>query len=295
LVRRRLVELAAVPGRLLVVTDFDGTLAPIALDPMAVRIEPRGRLALRHLASLAATQPERLKVVVLSGRTAHDVATRVRVGGVEYHGDHGIQAGYLPRGVPAERLVASSDPALARLVDDARALGVAVATALGRPDWLFVEDKGPSVAFHFRAAPDPAVAGGLVESAVEAALARQKDRDGQSVFARFDGRRIVELRPEGAGGKGATLSRLLAVGEFDAAIVLGDDRSDAEAFAVLAAARAEGRLAASLALAVHGAAETPAEVVAAADLMVDGPRQASRALATLARAIDGPSRARSRD
>lgn len=295
LIRRRVVELATVPGRLLVVTDFDGTLAAISADPMAARIEPLGRSALRRLARLAAARPQRLRVVVLSGRTARDVAARVRVGGIEYHGDHGLQAGFLARRVPAERLGATSDPALAPLVDGVRALGVAVSTTLGRPDWLFVEDKGPSVAFHFRAAPDPDVAAALVGAAVEAALAGHPRGDGQPGFARFDGRRIVELRPAGAAGKGATMARFLASGSFDVAIVLGDDRSDAQAFEAVAVARAAGRLAASLTLAVHGSAETPPEVVAAADLMVAGPRQAARALAALAGALRDGAPGRSSD
>jgi trehalose 6-phosphate phosphatase len=285
LVQRRIIELAAVPGRLLVVTDFDGTLAAIALDPMAARIEPLGRSALRRLAGLAEDQPQRLKVVVLSGRVARDVATRVRVGGIEYHGDHGLQTGFLPRRVPAERLAAQSDPALAPLADGARALGAAVSTTLGRPDWLYVEDKGPSIAFHFRAAPDLDAAAALVGAAVEAALA-DYPRDGdQPGYVRFDGRRIVELRPAGAGGKGETMARLLARGSFDAVIILGDDRSDAEAFVAVAAARAERRLAASLTVAVDGMAETPPEVVATADLVVAGPRQAAKTLAALARAL----------
>ncbi|MEO8229879.1 MAG: trehalose-phosphatase [Chloroflexota bacterium] len=295
LVRRRVVELAAVPGRLLVVTDFDGTVAATSLDPMAARIEPLARSALRRLAGIAAGQPRRLHVAVLSGRTAHDVVARVRVGGIEYHGDHGLQAGFLRRRVAAERLAVTSDPALAPLVDGARALALAVSTALGRPDWLFVEEKGPSVAFHFRAAPDTDVAAGLVGAAVEAALeAAPRGRDGQALFVRFHGRRIVELRPTGADGKGATMARLLASGSFDAALVLGDDRSDAEAFGAVRDARAEGRLAGSLTVAVRGSVETPPELAAAADLMVAGPHDAARVLAALARALgNGVPRRRS--
>jgi trehalose 6-phosphate phosphatase len=285
LVRRRVVDLAAVPGRLLVVTDFDGTLAAVALDPTAARIEPLGRSALRRLAALAGARPQRLKVVVLSGRTVLDVAVRVRVGGIEYHGDHGLQTGFLRRRVPAERLGAQSDPALATMADVARAIGAAVSMTLGRPDWLFVEDKGPSIAFHFRAAREPDIAAALVGAAVETALADHPRAGDQPGWVRFDGRRIVELRPAGAGGKGATMTRLLASGSFDAAIVLGDDRSDAEAFVAVAEARTERRLAASLAVAVHGLAETPPEVVAAADLVVAGPRQAARTLSALARAL----------
>ena len=291
-VARRVVELAAVPGRLLVVTDFDGTLATISPDPLAARIEPLGRAALRTLAGLAAGRPERLAVAVLSGRIALDVAARVRVGGIEYHGDHGLEVGFLPRRARAERLAVVADPAFAGLDERARAIGAAVALALGRPDWLFVEDKGPSVAFHFRAAPDPAAAADLVGTAVEVALdaqgAEHRARPGGGAepgFLRYDGRRILELRPIGAGGKGAAMARLLADGSFDAAIVLGDDRSDAEAFAAVRVAHAEGRLAASLTVAVHGLAETPPEITATADVTVADPRQAARVLAMLARAL----------
>lgn len=287
IVRRRVVELAAAPGPLLVVTDFDGTLARISLDPMAARIEPLGRSALRRLARLAADRPSRLRVVVLSGRTAPDLAGRVRVGGIGYLGDHGLQGGVLPRRAPAERLEVTADPGLAALADPARALGRAVAAALGEPDWLFIEEKGPSVALHYRAAPDPDVAGQLVEAAVADRL--RSHGDGR--LERFDGRRILELRPAGVGGKGAVVARLLAADPFRAAIVLGDDRSDAEAFAAVAAARTEGRLAAGLALAVHGSSETPPEVVERADLILAGPRDAARALSAVAGTIEREDRA----
>src|SRR6185436_18847233 len=79
-----------VAGRtpLLIVTDFDGTLSPIVLEPTAARLVPGARSALRRLARRADAQPDRLRIVVLSGRAALDVAGRVRVGGVAYHGNH---------------------------------------------------------------------------------------------------------------------------------------------------------------------------------------------------------------
>jgi trehalose 6-phosphate phosphatase len=282
-IRRRIVALAAVRGRLLVVTDFDGTLARISLDPMAARIEPLARAALRRLAHVAAARPERLQVVVLSGRTVADLAGRVRVGGVEYLGDHGLQAGTLARGARAERVASTSDPALATFVAHADAHGRAVAAAIGRPDWLFVEAKGPSVAFHFRAAPDPEAAGRLVAAAVEERL--RADR--KSGFERFDGRRIVELRPTGAGGKGTAVASLLEDGAYAGALVLGDDRSDALAFGAVAEATATGRLEAGLALAVHGSSETPPEIVERADLILSGPHDAARALSALAAVLEG--------
>jgi trehalose 6-phosphate phosphatase len=285
-VRARVVELARTPGPLLVVTDFDGTLARISLDPMGARILPLARAALRRLARRAAERPGRLRVVVLSGRTAHDLAGRVRVGGIGYLGDHGLHGGVLPRGTRAERLVVTADPEHASLVDPARALGRAVAAALGEPDWLFVEEKGPSVALHYRAAPDPDEARRLLEAAVEDRL--RSHGDGR--HERFAGRRILELRPAGAGGKGTAVTRLLEADPFRAAIVLGDDRSDAEAFVAVAAARAAGRLEAGLALAVDASSETPAEVAEQADLILAGPRDAARALSAVASVIDREGR-----
>ena len=84
---------------LLVCTDFDGTLSTIVMDPWAAAILPLARTALRRLAGMPG-----VSVVVLSGRTAWDVAARVRVGNVTYLGNHGMERGYLARGGRPEKL-----------------------------------------------------------------------------------------------------------------------------------------------------------------------------------------------
>ena len=272
-----------VAGRrpLLVVSDFDGTLAPIVLEPTAARIVPAARSALRRLARLAEERPERLRVVVLSGRAARDVAGRVRVGGVAYHGNHGIEAGTLARGARAERLEVESDEALEPFVPGAAALGEAVADALGRPGWLFVEDKGPTVAFHFRQAPDPERARTALLEAIEAVEAEVGDHG----LTAFEGRRVIEFRPAGSGAKDTAIERLIDRERPGSVLILGDDRSDAEAFAVVRAARDAGRLN-GLALAVLGARETPPEVHATADATLPEPAVAARVLALVARLLE---------
>jgi trehalose 6-phosphate phosphatase len=278
--RRRLVALLAAPPPLLVVSDFDGTLAPIDPDPMGAVIEPGARRALRALARIAALRPNRLHVVVLSGRSALDVARRVRVGGMSYLGNHGMESGRLARRAAAERLAVATAEELLGHVEPARRLGRAVTEMLGEPSWLFVELKGPTVAFHYRAAPDPADA----RASILAALDRAEPGIPDHRFERFDGRRVVELRPAGTGAKGAALAELLARRRPGAVVVLGDDVSDAEALRVVRVARAEGRLA-GLALGVHGGRETPAEISAAADLVLPSPRDAGRLLGALAAAL----------
>jgi trehalose 6-phosphate phosphatase len=262
---------------LLVVTDFDGTLAAITLDPLATRIVPLARRALRSLAARAAQEPDRLRLVVLSGRTALDVAERVRVGGVAYWGNHGLESADLPRGSTPARMRVTVDPDLLASAPAARRLGIEVAEALGRPDWLFVEDKGPSVAFHFRGAADPAAARQRLEAAIAAARGDPPD----DTLVAMDGRKVIEFRPVGAGGKGRAVERLIERERPGAVLALGDDVSDAEAFEAVREAREAGRIE-GLTVGVHGAAETPSALLQAADVVLARPLDAARLLARLA-------------
>jgi trehalose-phosphatase len=281
LATRRAVALLAARPPLLVVTDFDGTLSPISMDPMGARIDPTGRRAIRRLAAIAERSPDRLLVVVLSGRLAADVAGRVRVGGVRYLGNHGIEGGSLARRRSAEALTVAIDASLEAWLEPARSIADAVAAALGHPPWLFIELKGPTVAFHFRQAPDPDAA----ELAVIAAIDRAEQALGGTGLAKVGGRRIVELRPEVAGGKGAAVERLLERERPGAVLVLGDDVSDAEAFRAVRAARERGEIDA-LTVAVHGSGEAPAAVTEAADVELAAPRETARLLAALASALE---------
>ncbi len=287
-VERRVAALAAVEGRLLVIADFDGTLAEITSDPMGAVIDPLARRALRRLASVAARRPDRLVLAVLSGRTARDVAGRVRVGEIRYLGNHGNEEGWLPRHVVAERLTVELQPAVAARAAATRTLSVAVAAALARrlgasgpPAWLYVEDKGPAVAFHYRNAPNTTEARRLVH----AALDEVEESGLLAGYQRHEGRRVVEVQPDEAGDKGIAARRLLGEIRPRAVLVMGDDRSDALAFRAAVDARESGALAA-LNVAVHGAGETPPDVAETADVILRRPRQAAQVLSLLARSLE---------
>jgi trehalose 6-phosphate phosphatase len=271
-------QAAGPPGRILVITDFDGTISEIDPDPMGARILPLARDALRRLARISESRPERLALAILTGRAVSDAAERARIGGLRYLGNHGIDAGWLPRRGSVSALVARSIDS--EVASPAARLGREVAGALGDPDWLFVEVKGGSVAFHYRRAPDPGAAGLLIGRTVDGRLAA-----GDLALERFDGRLIVELRPIGAGGKGEAVERLLAELQPASVLAMGDDRSDAEGFAVLAEWRAAGRLAA-LNVGIHDRHATPPEVVAASDVMLGAPREAARLLSALATELE---------
>ena len=275
--------LVAARAPLLVIADFDGTLAVGSRDPAVARIEPLAQRALRRLAGIAAARPGRLHVAVLTGRVAADVAGRVRVGGIEYLGDHGLEHGRLPRGSRAERLAVTTDPAYDVHRDPAEALASGVAIELGAPPWLFVERKGPSVAFHVRQADDVAAARAAVVAAIEVVERRSGLVHG---LAHYRGRSVVDLRPRDAGGKREAVERLVTAHGPGAIVVLGDEMSDIDAFEAVAAFRTATPGSAGVAVAVHGASRpAPAELQDLADLRIAGAHQVGRLLSGVARRV----------
>ena len=196
------------PGRLLVVSDFDGTLAEGSRDPGATRIVPAcARSPCAAWPGSPRRGPDRLAVAVLTGRTVADVAARVRVGGIQYLGDHGLQNGTLsppgPRRTPDRHV-----PARPRSGAGAGgAPGGARARDPRAPDrGCSSNAKGPSVAFHVRQAEDRVAARAAVVAAIETVDRELPEHD----LAHYRGRLVVDLRPRAAGGKREAIERLLA-------------------------------------------------------------------------------------
>jgi trehalose-phosphatase len=253
----------------LLVSDFDGTLSRIQLDPWAAEIIPAARRALRQLAVVPG-----IHVCLLSGRLARDLAGRARVGGATYIGNHGMERGHLARRERANHLAVELTAVAPELVSEANEIGVRVAAAVNEA-WLVLEPKPAAVAFHFRGAPDLAAASVRVRAAVEEA-------DPAQHFVRHPGRRVLELRPADALGKGEALEGLVRELRPASAVVLGDDITDAQAFRALRRPATAGTVD-GLAIAVQARAEVPRDVLAAADLALASPNEAARLLTGLAR------------
>jgi trehalose 6-phosphate phosphatase len=84
------------------------------------------------------------------------------------------------------------------------------------------------------------------------------------------GRKVLELRPVGGGGKDAAVASLLAGGRLRAAIYAGDDRTDLDAFRRLRELGEEGELATAVCVGIVSP-EAPPELPEESDLIVDGP------------------------
>ncbi len=149
---------------------------------------------------------------------------------------------------------------------------VAVAVAEARaalPPGVLVEDKGLSLALHYREAPD-------AEAAVLAVAADLAARHG---LAEQPAKLAVELVPPVAVDKGTVATELAAGSQV--ACVLGDDVGDLAAFTALGRLAELGRLGAALRIAV-AARDTPPPLLRAADLVLDGPPAALAFLEELA-------------
>jgi trehalose 6-phosphate phosphatase len=144
---------------------------------------------------------------------------------------------------------------------------VAAASETEAPAGVYVERKGLAVGLHFRQAPEHA-------DWVGAWAAAQADRTGLVVH---HGKMSLELVPPVSSDKGLVVAAL-AEG-LRAVCYVGDDVGDLPAFAALARLRSRG--VATLAVAVRSGEEPP-ELIAQADMIVDGAEGAMAFLEGLA-------------
>jgi len=135
------------------------------------------------------------------------------------------------------------------------------------------EDKDVIRAYHWRGAPDEAAAEDEVRE-----IAKRAEQDG---FVVHWGRKVLEVRPPVELNKGRGVERLLEVTPMSAAVYVGDDNTDVDAFESLRRLTAEGHLQIGLCVGVRSD-ETPRELGDQADLLVDGPQGVRMLLSALA-------------
>jgi trehalose 6-phosphate phosphatase len=245
-----LAPLRTDPARAAILTDVDGTLAPIAARAEEAAVPAAARAALARLS-------ERYGLVgCVSGRRAEEARRLVGLDGIAYAGNHGLEL-LLP-GDESPR----PDPSLAGREAEAADFIAGVDSKALRAAGLRLEDKGPIQALHWRGAENDAHAEGCAhEIAVAAGHAGLEPRWG---------RKVLELRPVGGGGKDAAVASLLAGGQIGAAVYAGDDRTDLDAFRRLRELGESGELAAAVCVGIVSA-EAPPELAEEADLIVDEP------------------------
>jgi trehalose 6-phosphate phosphatase len=245
-----LAQLRDDPVHAAILTDVDGTLAPIVPRPEQAAVPPRASELLAELS-------ERYGLVAcVSGRQAEEARQLVGVDGIAYAGNHGLEL-LLP-GEEAPRL----DPSLQGREGDAAGFVAGLEAPTLNEVGLRLEDKGPIQALHWRGAED--------DRAAEARAHEIAAEAGRAGLELRWGRKVLELRPPGGGGKDAAVAALLATDGLTAAAYAGDDRTDLDAFRRLRELSESGELEVAVCVGVVSD-EGPREIAEEADLTVDGP------------------------
>jgi trehalose 6-phosphate phosphatase len=231
-----LARLRSEPGRAAVLLDVDGTLAPIVARPELAVVPEETRAEVRRLAGRYSL------MACVSGRTGEEAARLVGVDGVVYVGVHGLE-----------------------LSPDAERWREPLRPFASEP-WPWVEDKGLTVALHWREAED--------EEDARRSLGAVADRARAAGLEARWGRKVLELRPPVEADKGTAVQALLSERGLRRALYAGDDTTDLDAFRGLDGLDLAVRVAVA-------SPEGPPELREAADLVVASPAELRELLRVL--------------
>ncbi|MFT3735037.1 MAG: trehalose-phosphatase [Rhodocyclaceae bacterium] len=190
--------------------DLDGSLIDIAPTPSAVHVDEAllNLVERLHFSCLGA-------VALVSGRSLVDLEQRMGGMQIPMAGQHGLER----RDAHHRLHLYVTDP----LVPERREVFDKLDPVLARHPGLILEDKGFSVALHYRNAKH--LAG--YANRVMRGLVRDLGRG----YHLQKGKRVVELKPEGF-DKGKTINAFLAERPFQGRrpVFIGDDVSDEAGF-----------------------------------------------------------------
>jgi trehalose 6-phosphate phosphatase len=233
------------PDTVAILTDIDGTLAPIVPTPDMSEVPAEIKEQLRRLSE------KYLLVAGVSGRKTEDALDLVGLADVVYFGNHGFEI--LREG--EVEVVAEALPYLEKVEELERRAH----EELGHLG-AFVEDKGITASVHYRNAP-PEVGERSVEF-----VKREGERLGLRITV---GRGVVEARPPIRAEKGTAVRTLVEEYEPERAMFIGDDTTDLDAFRELEKLREEDALKEILRVGV-ASEEGPPEITSEADIVVEG-------------------------
>jgi trehalose 6-phosphate phosphatase len=191
----------AMSRRTLIALDFDGTIAPIASRPQDARVPDDIAGTLRLLV-------RRCPVAVISGRSVDDVVPRLAFSPHYIVGNHGAEDGGSAKAV--------STAALNAVRAHIAAHGNTIAQA-----GITVEDKGLSLALHYRHAADQAAALKCIDELRLGLVPGVRS---------FGGKCVINVVPTGAPDKADALHTLVKQSSAQTAVFIGDDVNDEPIF-----------------------------------------------------------------
>jgi len=208
-------------AHVLLFSDYDGTLTPIVSRPEEAILSPEVREKLRALA-----EKPIFSVGIISGRPLSEVKTLVKIEGIYYAGNHGLEI----EGPGLTFINPAAKAAQAEIKD----LVQQFSTKLDSIGGVIVEDKGLSLSVHYRLVKEN-------EEKVVAEIFHQitspRLRDGKIRVS--SGKKVWEVRPPIDWHKGRAVETIMKEiktifrGEQGLTIYLGDDTTDEDVFKII--------------------------------------------------------------
>lgn len=189
--------------------DVDGTLLEIANTPSAVNVDTYllDLIAQLHRHSAGA-------VALVSGRSLNDLESLLGLPRLPMAGQHGLER----RDVAGRLWIHAAAPEAKCIIKEA------LAPVLARHPGLLLEDKGLTLALHYRQAPHLA-------GYVHRLLARITAEAGEALELQR-GKRVIEVKPAGV-DKGTAIAEYMRESPFlgRTPVFIGDDLNDEHGFA----------------------------------------------------------------
>ncbi|HAR41077.1 MAG TPA: trehalose-phosphatase [Bdellovibrionales bacterium] len=185
--------------------DFDGTLAPIVADPDKARMSKETERLLEKLSSI-------VPIAIISGRGLKDLAPKIPPGPKYLIGNHGLE------GLPSATAIHELEDMCGRW----KAILNPLLKKLRDPG-VFLEDKGYSLAIHYRNSR-------LKKRARESILAVLQSIDNDAKV--IPGKLVLNLVPARGPHKGLALSRVILHSRAKFGFYIGDDYTDEDVFSI---------------------------------------------------------------
>ncbi len=236
------------------ITDFDGTISETAPTPQQAEVSPLCRQYLSALCNQLAL------VAAISGRPAIEVRDMVKIDGMVYIGNHGLErwSGGL-----------SEFPREAQNYFEVVKAAIEELTPLLSIEGISIQDKGITATIHYRLCPEPQSAEKDILSALENSPHARRLQIMQEKMA-------IDLLPPVKVNKGTATLDLIQRYNLQGGIYLGDDQTDFDAFRAIRSASRDSDFQ-GFAIGITSQ-EMPQELEAEADFTLNGIKNVERFL-----------------
>ena len=197
-------------------SDFDGTLAPIADRPDLAALPVETKETLVQLGRL-----DKYLLGIVSGRSLEDVSSRIGIPGLIYAGNHGLEI----KG-PGIDFV---HPGAGEFKQTLQEVDLRLRRELADIPGVIIEQKSLTLSVHYRLTP-----GGLVEGVQTRFAAAMAPMLAPGKLKITRGKKVLEVRPQFDWDKGKAIIKLQEMyPETSLTVFFGDDLTDEDGFAVV--------------------------------------------------------------